>query len=160
MGRPRLSCFIRLQYLFMQRAALPEAWVVKCANCDCTVNARAVDPQVEHADPDHRERAPSGTLVVACSCCWSAYRYPAEEVFRGTPHPSQACKIRRGREQERNTVRATPGDSKSKGALLIAASLIAAVRLNKEQIKSSPVVHAKIADSIALAQMILKRLEH
>jgi hypothetical protein len=42
--------------------------------------------------------------------------------------------------------------------LLIAASLIAAVRLNREEIKSSPVVHSKIADSIRLAEMIQARL--
>ena len=38
------------------------------------------------------------------------------------------------------------------------ASLIAAVRLNREEIKSSPTVHSKIADSIRLAEMIEARL--
>ena len=42
--------------------------------------------------------------------------------------------------------------------LLIAASLIAAVRLNREEIKSSPIVYSKIADSIRLAEMIQSRL--
>ncbi len=42
--------------------------------------------------------------------------------------------------------------------LLIAASLIAAVRLNREEIKSSPIVHSKIADSIRLTEMIQARL--
>ena len=42
--------------------------------------------------------------------------------------------------------------------LLIAASLIAAVRLNREEIKSSPAAYAKIADSIRLAEMIQARL--
>jgi amino acid permease len=37
---------------------------------------------------------------------------------------------------------------------LFAASLIAAMRLNREEIKSSPIVYAKIADSIRLAEMI------
>jgi hypothetical protein len=41
---------------------------------------------------------------------------------------------------------------------LIAASLIAAVRLNREEIKSSPIVYSKIADSIRLAEMIQARL--
>jgi hypothetical protein len=47
---------------------------------------------------------------------------------------------------------------KTDSVLLIAASLIAAVRLNREEIKSSPVVYAKIADSIRLAEMIQARL--
>jgi len=50
-------------------------------------------------------------------------------------------------------------ESKQQGALLVAASLIAAVRLNKEEIKNSPAVHAKIADSIRLARMVLERLQ-
>ena len=36
--------------------------------------------------------------------------------------------------------------------------LIAAVRLNREEIKPSPAVHSKIADSIRLAEMIQARL--
>ena len=42
--------------------------------------------------------------------------------------------------------------------LLIAASLIAAVRLNREDIKPSLAVQSKIADSIRLAEMIQARL--
>ncbi len=38
--------------------------------------------------------------------------------------------------------------------LLLAASLIAAVRLNREDIRPSPVVYARIADSTRLAEMI------
>ena len=49
-------------------------------------------------------------------------------------------------------------EKKPNAVLLIAASLIAAVRLNREEIKSSPVVHSKIADSIRLAEMIQARL--
>ena len=37
-------------------------------------------------------------------------------------------------------------------------SAIAAVRLNREEIKSSPIVYTKIADSIRLAEMIQSRL--
>jgi hypothetical protein len=36
-------------------------------------------------------------------------------------------------------------EKKPNAVLLIAASLIAAVRLNREEIKSSPAVHSKIA---------------
>jgi hypothetical protein len=46
----------------------------------------------------------------------------------------------------------------SNSVLLIAASLIAAVRLNREEIMSSPAVYSKIADSIRLAEMIQARL--
>jgi len=48
-------------------------------------------------------------------------------------------------------------EKKPNAALLIAASLIAAVRLNREEIKSSPIVYSKIADSIRLAEMIHAR---
>ena len=44
--------------------------------------------------------------------------------------------------------------------ILIAASLIATVRLNREEIRPSPWVTAKIADSIRLAEMIQARLRH
>jgi hypothetical protein len=50
-------------------------------------------------------------------------------------------------------------DERSTNALLIAASFIAAVRLAREEIKPSPKVHATIADSIKLAEMILQRLQ-
>jgi hypothetical protein len=49
-------------------------------------------------------------------------------------------------------------EKKPNAVLLIAASLIAAVRLNREEIKSSPIVYSKIADSIRLAEMIQAKL--
>jgi hypothetical protein len=51
-------------------------------------------------------------------------------------------------------------EDKSKNALLIAASLIAAVRLAREEIKPTPRVVAAVADSIRLAEMILKKIEN
>lgn len=42
--------------------------------------------------------------------------------------------------------------------LVIAASIIAAVRLAREEIKPSPRVLSAIADSVALARMILDRI--
>lgn len=51
------------------------------------------------------------------------------------------------------------GDEKSKNALLIAASFIAAVRLAREEIKPTPKVMAAISDSIRLAEMIQKQIE-
>ena len=50
-------------------------------------------------------------------------------------------------------------EKKSSAAILIAASLIAAVRLHREEIKPSPSVHCKIADSIRLAEMIQAKLQ-
>jgi len=49
-------------------------------------------------------------------------------------------------------------DHKQNVAILIAASIIAAVRLNKEEIKNTPRVQARIADSIQLARMIWQRI--
>ena len=53
-----------------------------------------------------------------------------------------------------------PDDPRQKNALLIAASLIAAVRCAKEEeIKGSPRVICKVADSVRLAKMVLRRIE-
>jgi hypothetical protein len=136
--------------------ALPTAWVVKCKKCGCTVNCRAIDPQLEHVQPEKAEPPPQDTVVVTCSCCWAAYRYSPAEVFKGSPGPSANCQANRSvnNAHNNNNKEAKRADS----VLLIAASLIAAVRLNREEIKSSPVVYAKIADSIRLAEMIQARL--
>jgi hypothetical protein len=45
------------------------------------------------------------------------------------------------------------------GALLIAACVVAAIRLRGEEIQHSPKVVATISDSIRLAKMVLQRLE-
>ena len=50
-------------------------------------------------------------------------------------------------------------EKKPNTAVLVAASFIAAVRLNREEIRPSPSVTAKIADSIRLAEMIQERLQ-
>jgi len=47
---------------------------------------------------------------------------------------------------------------RQRGALLIAASLIAAIRLRGERITQSPKVVATISDSIKLARMVLQRI--
>jgi hypothetical protein len=49
-------------------------------------------------------------------------------------------------------------EEKQKGALLIAASLIAAIRLRGEPIDNSPKTVATIYDSLKLARMVLQRL--
>jgi hypothetical protein len=129
---------------------LPKAWVVNCKKCGCTINCRAIDPQGEHSQPDKADPPPHDSVIVTCSCCWAAYRYTPAEIFKGSPGPSTNC-YDRGRP-------AVNEERKTNAGLLIAASLIAAVRLNREEIKSSPIVHSKIADSIRLAEMIQARL--
>ena len=133
--------------------ALPSAWVVKCKKCGCTVTCRAIDSQREHAEPERAEPAPHDTVIVTCSCCWSAYRYSPNEVFKAPPSPGASCARNRSSGPNNNKEAKSPNS-----VLLIAASLIAAVRLNREEIKSSPAVYAKIADSIRLAEMIQARL--
>lgn len=45
------------------------------------------------------------------------------------------------------------------GALLIAACLIAAIRLRGEPIKPSPKLTAAVAEAVALARMVLRELQ-
>ena len=45
------------------------------------------------------------------------------------------------------------------GALVIAATLVAAIKLRGEPIDNSPKVQGAIAESIRLARMVLARLE-
>jgi hypothetical protein len=49
-------------------------------------------------------------------------------------------------------------EERQKGALLIAASLIAAIRLRGEPIDNSPKTIATIHDSLKLARMVLQRI--
>jgi hypothetical protein len=130
---------------------LPKAWVVNCKKCGCTINCRAIDPQGEHSQPDKVDPPPQDSVIVTCSCCWAAYRYSPAEIFKGSPCPSSTC-------YDRGKGNSNKEEQRPNAVLLIAASLIAAVRLNREEIKPSPTVHSKIADSIRLAEMIQARL--
>jgi hypothetical protein len=49
-------------------------------------------------------------------------------------------------------------EDRQRGALLIAASLIAAIRLRGEPIAQSPKVVSIISDSLKLARMVLQRI--
>jgi hypothetical protein len=49
-------------------------------------------------------------------------------------------------------------DDRQRGALLIAASLIAAIRLRGEPITHSPKVVSTISESLSLARMVLQRI--
>ncbi len=138
-------------------SGLPAAWVVRCKKCSCTINCRAIDPQTQHSEPSKSERPPQEAVIVSCSCCWSAFRYNPAEVFKGQPSPSNTCPERQKIENTSNNP--NNKENRQNAAILIAASFIAAVRLNREEIKPSPSVTAKISDSIRLAEMIQARLQ-
>lgn len=53
----------------------------------------------------------------------------------------------------------TTAEDRHRGALLIAASLIAAIRLRGEPITASPKVVSVISDSLKLARMVLQRIQ-
>jgi hypothetical protein len=65
--------------------------------------------------------------------------------MRGLPRRNPAC------------LRKQP--SKQDGALLVAASIVAAIRLRGEPISHSPKVAATVSDSLQLARMVMARLE-
>jgi len=136
---------------------LPNALIIRCKKCSCTINCRANDPQTQQSDTARSKPPPQEPVIVSYSCCWSAFRYNPAEVFKGQPSPSNACSERRKIENASNN----PNDKENRqnAAILIDASFIAAVRLNREEIKPSPSVTAKISDSIRLAEMIQARLQ-
>jgi hypothetical protein len=67
-----------------------------------------------------------------------------KHLVRGIPRRNPAC------------VRKQP---KQDGALLIAASIVAAIRLRGEPFTHSPKVAATVADSLQLARMVMARME-
>src|SRR5262249_60983564 len=83
---------------------------------------------------------------VTFPCCGTACLSPPEAMFNGDPAPSPEC-FKRARQSAR-----------TENAKLIAAAVIAAIRLNRDEIKNSPVVHAKISDSLRLAEMIVAKM--
>jgi hypothetical protein len=91
------------------------------------------------------KKPPSESAQVTCSCCWKTYRYSGTDIARGTPRQNLDC------------VRKRP-PSKSDGALLVAASVVAAIRLRGEEIRSSPKLTATVKDSVHLARLILTEL--
>ena len=48
---------------------------------------------------------------------------------------------------------------KENGALLIAACIVAAIRLRGEPIRPSPKLTATVADSVELARLVLRELQ-
>jgi hypothetical protein len=49
--------------------------------------------------------------------------------------------------------------AKSYGALLVAASIVAAIRLRGQEIKPSPKLTIVVKDSVALARTVLAQIE-
>ena len=121
------------------------SWVVTCTACKCVITCFAIDPQAEHG----RELSPippQSSCVLQCPCCDSAYRYTAVDMKRGTPKRNPTC-LRKMQRQ--------PLD----GALLVAATMVAAMRLRGEPVTPSLKVVSGVSDSIALARMVLARME-
>ena len=83
-------------------------------------------------------------VLFTCSCCWSTFRYLDREILLGTPIQSEKCK------------RSKAQKPKPEGAMLVAASLVAAIRLRGEEVKPSPKLNCVIYDSILLARTILQ----
>lgn len=119
-----------------------EAWVVTCTGCKCVVTCFAIDPQLEHGQT--KSGPPYQSAVVICPCCGSAYRYAGASIVRGTPRPNPLCQRK---------VQRQPMD----GARLVAASIVAAIRLRGEEIKSSPKLAATVNDSVRLVMAEMER---
>jgi hypothetical protein len=120
------------------------AWVVTCTACKCVIVAFARDPQLEHGKGEVL-LPPQSSCVLECICCGSAYRYSGADFVQGTPKRNPACLRKQSPKQD--------------GALLIAASIVAAVRLRGEPIKPSPKLTATVNDAVHLARLVLNELE-
>lgn len=125
---------------------MPSPWVVSCTGCGCTITCFAIDPQAEHMRPQEGP-PPQTSALVTCSCCWQTYRYVDKQINRGEPAPNPQCVKRRSKE------------SKTDGAVLVAASVVAAIRLRGQEVKPSPKLTATIKDSVELARLVLAELQ-
>jgi hypothetical protein len=121
------------------------SWVVTCTGCHCVITCFAIDPQSEHTHPSATPPQPSAVLT--CPCCWSDYRYSGKQITHGTPKQNPACVLKKR------------SGSKSDGVMLIAASVVAAIRLRGQEIKPSPKLNAVVQDSITLARCVLDKIE-
>jgi hypothetical protein len=123
-----------------------EAWVVTCNGCKCVITCFAIDPQLEHGKNKTEIGPPAPSAVVTCPCCGGAYRYSGSAITRGAPQRSPMCHSK----QQRPPVN---------GALVVAASIVAAIRLRGEPVKPSPKLVATIHDSVRLAEMVLAEVD-
>ena len=121
-----------------------EAWVVECAGCKCVITCCGIDPQAEHGKAKPVS-APISSALLTCPCCDGDYYYRSDSITRGMPKRNPACMRKQQPKQD--------------GVLVIAASIVAAIRLRGETITPSPRVTAAISDSLQLARMVAARLE-
>lgn len=117
-----------------------QAWVVTCKRCACVITCFAIDPQVEHMNAE--AKPPRDSAQVSCPCCGSLYLYGLQDIKRGTQKRGEKC-----------------DKPRANGALLVAASIVAAIRLRGEPIKSSPKLTATVSDAVHLARLVLNELE-
>jgi hypothetical protein len=89
---------------------------------------------------------PQHTAVLQCPCCNGTYRYISDDIVRGIPKRNPLC------------TRKQP-NGKMDGAVVVAASIVAAIRLRGQEIKPSPKLTATIRDSVDLARMVLAELQ-
>ena len=127
--------------------SLPGAWVAKYKQCGCTINCWAIDPQSEHLSQAKTNPPVPEAVQLSCSCCWSALRYLPKEIFRGHPALNEKYSHHLGFRL------------KTHGAVMIAASTIAAIRLRGEPIEPSSKLRIVIRDSVLLAKLILAELD-
>lgn len=122
-----------------------KAWVVTCRTCKCIIVAFARDPQAEHGTTES-VLPPANSCVLECMRCGSAYRYTGADFVDGVPKRNAACLRKQGKQS-------------MDGAVVVAATIVAAIRLRDEPIRQSPKVVSTVADSIQLARMVMARLE-
>jgi hypothetical protein len=111
---------------------LPHARAGKRKKCDC-VAGRLFDTVPQRSSNANRHRA-----------------VPVLSIGGRRPPAKEGALIIKEKENEK----------KPNSAIPIAASLIVALRLHREEINPSPSLTAKISDSIRLAEMIQARLRH
>jgi hypothetical protein len=121
------------------------AWVVECAGCKCRIVCFAIDPQSEHGLME-KPPPPQTSAVLTCPCCGSDYRYSGKDIVRGVPKRNPLCQRRQP-------------NGKMDSAVVVAASIVAAIRLRGEPITHSPKVVGVVSDSIRLAQMVVAQME-
>jgi hypothetical protein len=115
------------------------------------------------------ETMPDTWIIAACPLCGAKRRYLPRDVFRGRLSTRVAIRIlTRGLHNMGEMKRAIAYEEKERrkqdrfaSTLVVAASVIAAVRLARDDIsKPSPRLTSVVAESISLARMILDRIAH
>ncbi len=75
------------------------------------------------------------------------FRCLENEVFRGQPRKNDQCN------------RYEPQRTKGDGSLVVAASVVAAIRLRGEDVKPSPKLKAVIYDSLRLVRLLMAEIQ-